>query len=498
MNNKEKIGIVTDVIGNIGWLSTFKIFSKLIGFISTIYLARILSKEGFGIYSYAFAFLSFFQAFTTEGFRIAGVQLIVPIKQKNDSSLLELTSKVLFLRVASGMIAYLTLFLFIVFTSKSDIQQRFLALIFLLLFICAFDSKWILQGLEKMKIIGISDFARQCAFLILILFFIRGKEDLLIVPYMNISSEILIIFIVFLYVWKFISGRSGPLKLANFLPNKQFVIDFLKHSVPIGLSFSIIILINNLGIIILDFFKGHEKVASYTTVYKITSSLNEFRSLIIFVMFPLFIKMWNGNKNFIRDIFRIGFLFNCVIIIPAAISMMYFSRDIVVLLYSAKYSESAFLFSLLLIDTVILWLNIFFPVFLNAAMNERVYFKAHLFILLISTALLFIFIPFFEARGVVYARIISDIFSLLFFSFYIHKKLAVNLKDIFFTPLLSLTLIVTSALIVLFWMQQKVHSILYCLILLSVYYVLLIIFKIVKKHDITAISYIIKRQPYVE
>ena len=267
MDTKTNYIIAGNFASHLSWLSFFKILSKIISFMSTIYLARILNKEGFGIYSYALAFLPFFQAFISEGFRVAGVQLIASYKREESKfSLFELSSKVLLLRIVFAVITYFFLLLFIEITYKSHTTQNFLELFFLLIIIYAFDTQWILQGLEKMKIIGIADFTRQVVFFISVFFLIKKIEDFLFLPYVSIIAEGSVIFIVFFYILiKLFSISHKPIKLKNILPDKQFTAYFLKHSFPISLSFIFIVLINNLGIILLDFHQGPEKVASYTT-----------------------------------------------------------------------------------------------------------------------------------------------------------------------------------------------------------------------------------------
>ncbi len=483
MNTRKGFETITDVISNLSWLSSLKIFSKIISLVSAIYLARVLDREGFGIYSYALAILPFFQAFTSEGFRVAGVQLIVSNKEDgSNSSMLELSFKILLLRFAFSVIAYLFILLFIEFTSKSNTQYVFLSLIFLLIILYSFDVQWILQGLEKMKIIGISDLTKQVLFLILVISFIKNSKDILLLSYISIIAEGSIIFIVLFFVIRSLLNPSRTLKLRNYFPDKQITFFFLKHSLPVSISFILIVLINNLGIIFLDFYYGHEKVALYSTAYRITANINEFRNIIVFAVFPLFIKTWNVNKNFSRDIFRLSFLFNCIIFIPLVLIMIYFSKEITIFIYSSKYYESSLLLSLLLIDSIILWLNMFFPAFLNATMNEKVYLQGHILIVFISIFTLLVFLPSYGVKGIVFSRIISDIFSLFFFTLFIQKKLLINLKDIFFRPLIILTPLVIVILYMIFQIRQHMNQFILLLIIIIIilYYIYLMIFKILK------------------
>lgn len=494
MKNEEKKEIASLIIKNITFLTTFKILIKLIGFIVAIYLARVLSKEGFGLYNYAIAFLPIFQAFNG-GVRVAGTQLVsLSMHEGKGSALLGIFFNVLSFNIFSSLIAYALVAIFIVSTSTSVFQQNFVLLILTLLFIHACDPKWFLQGLEKMKLIGIADFIKQALFLVLVLIFIGKKDDLSSLPYINILAEGTIICVLFFYVIKLFFKNAGPLNITKLLPDKVFLSGFFRHAFPIGISFFIIIFITNIGVILLAFFKDHEKVALFSAAYKITASLNEFRVLIVFVLFPVFVKLWHSNREYIKDIFRMSFVFNCLIYIPAALILIYFSQETIIFIYSVKYSESGILLSLLLLDSIILWLNMLFPAFINATRNEGPYLKGNLLILILSILLLLILVPLYEAKGVIYTRIIGDIFSLVFFSVFIHTRLSINMKEILFIPLISLIPLLATVLVMILWVSKSFHSIYFLFLVLLAYYVSLIIFKIIKKQDLYLISNVFMRK----
>ena len=69
------------ILKNFLSLSAGEFLSKLIGFFTTIYLARQISPEGFGILGYSTAFVSYFLLFIDFGFDVISVQKI-----ENDKS----------------------------------------------------------------------------------------------------------------------------------------------------------------------------------------------------------------------------------------------------------------------------------------------------------------------------------------------------------------------------------------------------------------------------
>ncbi len=80
------------ILKNFISLSGGELLSKGIAFITTIYLARVISPEGFGILGYTTAFVSYFLLFIDFGFDIISIKKIA-----NDKSIILKQVKLLFL-----------------------------------------------------------------------------------------------------------------------------------------------------------------------------------------------------------------------------------------------------------------------------------------------------------------------------------------------------------------------------------------------------------------
>lgn len=91
------------ILKNFVSLSGGELFSKAIAFITTIYLARVISPEGFGIIGYATAFVSYFLLFIDFGFDIISVKKIA-----NDKSQIEkYVNNIISFRLLIASIAFL-------------------------------------------------------------------------------------------------------------------------------------------------------------------------------------------------------------------------------------------------------------------------------------------------------------------------------------------------------------------------------------------------------
>ena len=59
--------ILQKVIANTGWLFLDQMLRMAVGLFVTVWVARYLGPEGFGILNYAIAFVALFSAFATMG-----------------------------------------------------------------------------------------------------------------------------------------------------------------------------------------------------------------------------------------------------------------------------------------------------------------------------------------------------------------------------------------------------------------------------------------------
>jgi PST family polysaccharide transporter len=173
-----------DVVKNAFLLSGLQIINFLIPIVVIPYLFRVLGPEKFGLIAFAEAFIQYFMITTDYAFNISATKE-VSLASGNTTKISKIFSAVMTAKVILLMLSGLLLALVVLYVPKFRHDGLLYVLGFGAVIGNALFPSWLFQGIEKMKYIVQVKMAGEFAFALSILFFIRGPEDYLLIPFMN-------------------------------------------------------------------------------------------------------------------------------------------------------------------------------------------------------------------------------------------------------------------------------------------------------------------------
>ena len=163
---------------NIISLFGFDAFARLLGFASTTYLARTLGNGTFGLINLGLAVFSYGLIISSPGLHIIGTR-IVSQRSMNDSSVISrVTALRLVLACLTCAATALASFIFIHDTTIRCIVILYSAS----LLPSALQIEWFYQGRQDISIMGLSRITGVFLFVILLIFIVKSKTDVLLVP----------------------------------------------------------------------------------------------------------------------------------------------------------------------------------------------------------------------------------------------------------------------------------------------------------------------------
>jgi O-antigen/teichoic acid export membrane protein len=122
---------------NIGWLFFDKFIRLGVGLVVGVWVARYLGPEQYGTLNYALAFVGIFSALGSMG--IEGI-VVRDIVQKPEKKY-EILSSAFILKLSGGIIAFIILFITIIYVRPSDNQSHWLVgIIGMIMVFQAFDA----------------------------------------------------------------------------------------------------------------------------------------------------------------------------------------------------------------------------------------------------------------------------------------------------------------------------------------------------------------------
>lgn len=379
------------------FLTIAEFANKGMVFFSYAYLARVIEKEGFGLFSVASAITSYFAIIINLGFNTVGTRLIA--QNNNDTN--RVVDSIVTIRTLLGI---LTLILFLITVSLLSIswQEKALLLVSginLITLIITLD--WVFQGLERMDVIGIRQVVTSLLNLLGYFIFVKTKDDVLNSMIVLVATTFLnSMWMLIYYIRKF--GRIS----FNF--DKIFWKDLLRASLPITLSIVFLTVLSNINILMLKAYalNGNQAAGIFNAAYKILVLAILPSSIIQGAFFPILARAlkFDERRAVVKDYVRLNAIIGMIVI---SISI-FFSDSIILILFGNDFAESGFVLKILMLSVLMIYLNMSMNPPLLAWGKEKQIMYAVGLAGLINIVANYILIPIFGALGSAYSNIISE------------------------------------------------------------------------------------------
>ncbi len=387
---------------NTFWLTFGNIFSRLIRGIFLIFAARFLGVNEFGVFNYVLTFAGIFTIFSDIGLNTILTREIA--KQKDEKVENQIFSTIFSLKII--LLILTSLILIFIAPHFAKIEK----------------AKAILPFMALLTLIdGIRDFSSS---------YFRGKEKMeyeaLLISSSNLTIALIGFFILTLkpeaktlaLAYTFSSGTGmllGLYLLRNkfkkffYFINKELIPFILKSSLPIALVAVIGVLLTQIDIIMLGFFKTEKEVGIYSAAQKIIILLYVLPAILTNVFFPIFSKLVHNNENEKnKKILENALKINFILALPLILGGLILSNQIIKFLYTTTYLESVIPFQILILTILPVFLGNILTVFLMAH-NQQKKIAQNTVIGSISNIFLnFFLIKLFSIFGAALATLISQ------------------------------------------------------------------------------------------
>ena len=323
------------------------IIAQILGFLATIYLARLLGPSDFGKLNFAIAFVLYFSLISTLGLPILGIRMIA-----NDiSGINKYSGDILSLRVCLSILSVLLIILISHFLKVSWDAKYLIVLFGIGLIPQALSLDWSFQGAESMGFAGLSNILKSTIYLLLVFFFVKSAAHLLLIPlFLLIGGIIASIFLISVFIYKFGSIRWSYdinlwLKLA-------------KESLTIGFALMVTQIFFNIDILMLAFFKSESAVGFYTSAYKIVLFLSMIRTAYAQAIFPAASRYYKSSLYLWKTLLQLSSKLMITLTFPVAIGGTILANRIMTSVYGTAYDQGVTAFQILIWNVALISVNI--------------------------------------------------------------------------------------------------------------------------------------------
>jgi O-antigen/teichoic acid export membrane protein len=452
--------------------------AQLLGFLAIVYLARVLGPGDFGKLNFAIAIITYFILFANLGLPLLGTRQIARDRENIDNNL----ANILTMRLFLAALSFGLLFLMVFFLNK-PLEIKYLIILYGLGIIpSALLLDWAFQGIEKMEYIGIGRILGSVIYVGLALMFVKGQQQLLLVPCFQVSANLLVaVLLIFIFVNHFGKPRFR-IKISTLK-------EFIKSALPIGFSILMIQIVHYIDTLMLGFMKSTEQVGHYSAAYKIIMILLTAVWCYQDAVFPVISNYYKTSLDSLKKIQSYSTKVMLTLTLPLSIGGTILAKPIMHLIYGGKYAPGVVALQILIWTVVVGSLHGVYVRGLIACdrQNKRLIIAiVHAFIVI---ALNFVFIPLFGLIGAAIVTVSAE-FLVIFLSYREFSKIVrVPFHSYIFKPLFASSIMV----LFLYWGLKWLNFNLFLSIFGGgmIYFISLYLMRGITSEDIRIIQYAI-------
>lgn len=286
-------------IQNFLFLAIIQSSNVLISIISMPLLIQSLGVDQFGLVNLSLAVIILLNILVGFGYNLSAPREVA-VNQNDKTALSHLVSNIFSAKILLAFTATLIIFVAVFGLNLFKEYQMILVFSVLMLFSEATLPLWFFQGMEKMKLISITNIFSKLLFLMGIVFFIHSPDQSKWVNFMMGFFGLGINLFLLFYIHTFLGIRV-------YRPEFSAIKKSLKENILLFFSNLASHISINGGLIILSFFSVAETLGMYSLAERIVMVLRMFPALIIQAIYPNAAKLYESDEKgfykFLRNVY---------------------------------------------------------------------------------------------------------------------------------------------------------------------------------------------------
>ncbi len=395
------------ILQNTGWLFADKVLRMGLALVVTIWLARYLGPEQFGLLNFAMAFVALFGAIATVGLNSVVVRDLVKFPQETSSIL----STSILLQILGGLITFSLIVLAIHFLKPEDALARAIAIILGLSMVVKFSEtiKYWYESQVQSKFVVWAESAVLVLFAAIKILLILQQAPLISFA-LAIFAESVVLAIALIILYS-IQSKTSKIWQPQLCQAKTL----LRESWPLILSGLSVMVYMRIDQVMLGQMLNNEAVGIYSAAVKISEMWYFLPIAIVASVYPAIISSKEKSESLYQQ--RMQNLYDLMVYISVFVALIVtFSADwIVISLFGDAYSEAGFVLA------VHIWIGLFVSLgvasskwFLLEKLSRLIFYRT-LYGALLNVILNLLLIPPFGIKGCLIATLISYSFAALWF-----------------------------------------------------------------------------------
>lgn len=404
---------VKTIFLNASWMAISQVISSVLAFAWTLFTARYLGVNGYGIFGATLSLAGLFGAVCDVGTMYYAVREISVDLDREQKYMDNCVS----LRFILGAIYFALVILSLMVVGWNSYMVVICLIFAIHQFVGSFKSLLVIsfQAHEEMKYQALMYIISNVLTFIFILLVIFGDYGLFGISLAYLVANIIGLFYV---LW--------ILKKKFVFPRLSFDSKFYKILLIGGLPFALNAIFSSIyysiDVVMLTQMSNTYSVGLYNSAYKLVDIFAVFYAVYTATIFPVMSKLFKEDANVLNITLTKSIKYLSFITIPVSIATLLYGEDMIVLCFGSKFAEAGSVLAMLIWSICFLFMNGATVTALNASNKERSVTVMYILTSMFNVLFNLILIPKYNIYGAAFTTIMSDIF-LLILSIYVLNKI---------------------------------------------------------------------------
>lgn len=406
---------INKILENTGFLLAGKGITKLTSLITVIYIARYLGEAGYGKYTFAFAFVSFFTLISDMGTHYILVREI----SRSQEIAKKLLGNAILISIFLSFIAVI-LSVFSINIMNYPLETEKLVLIAAIELLAGpFSNYGIIYEVNlDMKYPVFYGMLSRIFLIIAAMFVATYDLGITWIVAFTVVSDILPNIFMIVSSRNFISPVfKFDINLCKFL---------LRESLPLAMSALFIAIYYRIDVVMLSWLKGDVDVGIYSAAYRLTEAFTFIPATFMVSIFPLMSRYHNESTDKLIFSYVKSFKFLFIISLPLAVGITLISDKIVILVYDGQFENAVQLLQILIWSTAIVFINYPLTQLLISTNKQNIFATSTAICAVLNIILNLILIPKYSYVGAAVATVITQLVNGLIILFFKPKQLLLS------------------------------------------------------------------------
>jgi O-antigen/teichoic acid export membrane protein len=400
--------------------------SRFLGFLVTVYLARVLGPSSFGVMSMGLAVLGYLQ--------LAGSAGIPILEIRNTAAAVEIdyarVSAVLSLRVILAAMLWILTAVVALVCVIDDVTRDVIILFALSVFPLALMLDWFFQGKEVFLATSLSRLVQYIVYGILVLLLVHGADDIRQTG-IAFGAGILAAAVV---LWMNYRNRWGPIRL-RWMPGVWK--DILTKGMPVGAAMFLAQSVTNLPPLAIGYFSSVADVGMFSSAMKLIFLMLLVDRLFNALFLPVVTRYFSSQPGEVHTLVEIVLRVVLAVVIPLAVAGIIVGREAITVILGERYEQATPLFNVLIGYFVLTVLNSTFVCILIGSGRENGYTKMVTWGSVVFCVATVACTALFGALGAACAVVVGEFVTLLLMMKEAAKVVRVSVAPILVRPLIA-------------------------------------------------------------